>query len=229
MTLPLRKNLHPALVYLILAVFAWTCFMLLAFMIRSRSTLTRFDHDQAQRMKMLGEKHPDLRAAALWITEFGSGRPRAILAAGVAIVLLAGGQWRLALLWVLMQCLTHEIISWSKEYFHRPRPVHFDPQLASGWSFPSGHALGSMTGYGMCAFLIHYRWPGHWLAWTGSVLCVGMIVVVGLSRMVIGVHWFTDIIGGYLLGIVWNSIFIALIEWHKIRSAVSALTNLNTH
>ncbi len=85
-----------------------------------------------------------------------------------------------------------------KEVFHRPRP---DPLFAHlGYSFPSGHALLSVTIYGMLAYRFaerasHRRWV--WPA-AGAV-----IVLVSSSRVILGVHYLSDVLGGLAAGAPW--------------------------
>jgi len=87
--------------------------------------------------------------------------------------------------------------------FQRPRPVaYFGPTPAS-YSFPSGHAMGSVCFYGVLAAILaaHARGKGaQWCIWAGAVLLIGMI---GYSRIYLGVHYPSDVIAGYCAGAVW--------------------------
>ena len=87
--------------------------------------------------------------------------------------------------------------------FHRHRPVaYFGPTPAS-YSFPSGHAMGSVCFYGVLAAILaaHARGKGaQWCIWAGAVLLIGMI---GYSRIYLGVHYPSDVIAGYCAGAVW--------------------------
>jgi undecaprenyl-diphosphatase len=72
---------------------------------------------------------------------------------------------------------------------------------AEGFSFPSGHALNSTVTYGLLAMLVwRTGWP-KWLRVALGAVLVTLPVLVGLSRIAIGVHYPTDVIGGWLAGI----------------------------
>lgn len=92
-----------------------------------------------------------------------------------------------------------------KQIIRRPRPE--DDGLVKvllpviGRSFPSGHAMTAVLFYGFLAFLvwIHVQHPGWRLFWAG--LLVFISIAVGLSRVYLGVHWFSDVIGGWTAGL----------------------------
>jgi membrane-associated phospholipid phosphatase len=100
-----------------------------------------------------------------------------------------------------------------KRVFHRTRPTWDVPLLtAAGWSFPSGHAMGSLVAYGMLAYLLvretHSR-RRRWGIIGGAVL---LVLLIGLTRMYLGVHYFSDVIGGYAAGVVWLAACISGLE-----------------
>jgi membrane-associated phospholipid phosphatase len=103
----------------------------------------------------------------------------------------------------------------------RPRPspslVHvFTP--VGGYSFPSGHVMGYTSFFGTLAVLAWLRLaPGA--ARTGVLaVCVVAIGLVGLSRIYLGVHWFTDVVGGYLLGGLW---LVTVLSLYRVARRVS--------
>jgi membrane-associated phospholipid phosphatase len=90
-----------------------------------------------------------------------------------------------------------------KHAFHRPRPVAFFGAAPSTYSFPSGHALGSLCFYGMLAAIVSARVRGQaakFFVWMAAVLLVG---IIGFSRIYLGVHYPSDVIAGYCAGAVW--------------------------
>lgn len=91
-----------------------------------------------------------------------------------------------------------------KVFFHRQRPVpYFDTPLPHSYSFPSGHALISFCLFGTLAALItpHLQHRARRvIVWTSSVT---LILLIGLSRIYLGVHYPTDVIAGYAAALVW--------------------------
>ncbi len=90
-----------------------------------------------------------------------------------------------------------------KHAFHRPRPVAFFGATPSTYSFPSGHALGSLCFYGMLAAILAERTRGRgvkFCVWMTAVFLVGMI---GFSRIYLGVHYPSDVMAGYCAAVVW--------------------------
>jgi undecaprenyl-diphosphatase len=78
-----------------------------------------------------------------------------------------------------------------------------------GWAFPSGHATQSIAFYGMLAVvLIGSAAPRRWRAFAiGAAL---ITLVVGASRLYLGVHWLTDVLGGYALGLAWLAVVMVM-------------------
>lgn len=99
----------------------------------------------------------------------------------------------------------------GKVIFGRARPPAADMiTRAGGYAFPSGHSVQAMTGWGLLAVLAVAsgtlrRRTRLALAWA----CAVVIVLVGTSRLYLGVHWLSDVIGGFLLGAAWLSLLLA--------------------
>jgi len=90
-----------------------------------------------------------------------------------------------------------------KYAFHRPRPVAFFGPTPASYSFPSGHAFGSLCFYGVLAAILAARARRpviKFCLWIAAALLVGMI---GFSRIYLGVHYPSDVIAGYCAGAVW--------------------------
>ena len=75
----------------------------------------------------------------------------------------------------------------------------------AGWAFPSGHATQSISFYGMLAVvLIVWYAPNRRLLFVVGAALIAF--VVGVSRIYLGVHWLTDVFGGYALGLAWLAV-----------------------
>jgi membrane protein DedA with SNARE-associated domain len=148
------------------------------------------------------------------VTTLGSPVTMAILAVIVAAVLLRRRWWIVLAGWVAAFA-GGGLLNWAlKRVVHRPRPAGAEAFLyGSSFSFPSGHAMGSLIGYGMLAYLLLTFWP--WARRHSIAVTIGVFVLVlliGLSRLYLGVHFLSDVIGGYAAGLVWLAVCVTGIE-----------------
>lgn len=120
-----------------------------------------------------------------------------------ALYLWRRGHPRLALFLVVTGLLGGAIDTVVKELVNRPRPSLEDPvATAYGKSFPSGHAMVATVCYG--ALLLTFM-PVIARRWRTMVLGSGLlwVLLIGFTRLALGVHYITDVVGGYLLGLAW--------------------------
>jgi undecaprenyl-diphosphatase len=122
----------------------------------------------------------------------------------VAVFLFYGRGWRLSA--VLLAISTGGSIVLTtvlKGVFQRARPELFDSGYqASFYSFPSGHATVAAGFYGMLTVILAYRLEGL-ARWVVAVSGVLVVLLIGFSRLYLGVHYPTDIIAGYLSALLW--------------------------
>lgn len=99
-----------------------------------------------------------------------------------------------------------------KHFFNRPRPGV--PLLfhAEGLSFPSGHALFSVTFYGLLVYLIYKGIKNKNVKWALIVFLLLLMLVIGFSRVYLRVHYATDVIAGFCVGIIWLVLAIWLLN-----------------
>lgn len=96
-----------------------------------------------------------------------------------------------------------------KGWFMRDRPGE-TPLLAS-WSFPSAHAMNSLVAYGMLIYLLARTEPRRSVS-VPVAAAAAIVLLVGASRVVLGFHYFTDVIGGFLAGIAWLAACVTFSE-----------------
>ena len=102
----------------------------------------------------------------------------------------------------------------------RPRPsadlVNVLNQLKD-YSFPSGHVLFFVTFFGFLLFLAYTLLKHSWWRTGLLVMLVGMVALIGPSRIYEGQHWASDVVGAYLLGSVWLALSVLIYRWGKPR------------
>lgn len=135
----------------------------------------------------------------------GSPLVMTVLAAGVTLLLAVRRRWILISGWLAAIAGGGLLIEVLKTVVKRARPAYIVPAFAGqSWSFPSGHAMGSLIGYGMLAYLIVVLWAERRQVQVAVVTAATLLVLaIGASRLYLGVHYFSDVVGGYAAGVLW--------------------------
>jgi membrane-associated phospholipid phosphatase len=158
------------------------------------------------------------RATPAWtsvmsiVSDAGAPLTDVVIASVVALILLwkQARSWLLALVLAVAGGALMNII--IKHLVRRQRPIFEDPiQTLTSYSFPSGHAMGSTLLYGILAAMVvaHVRDRRlRMLAVAGAAFAVAMIC---FSRVYLGVHYLSDVIAGFLAGLVWLGACLAAV------------------
>ncbi|MDR6978317.1 undecaprenyl-diphosphatase [Streptomyces sp. 3330] len=172
--------------------------------------LRRLDSGAAQRLHHTALTHPAwtsvLRFLSDWVWD------PAVLRSVVALLtiwLVYRRAWRLAA-WSAVTAVAGGLIGLLvKTVVERARPSLEDPVAhAPGFSFPSGHAMTATTSFAVLLLVLLPMVPRAWrpLCWCAALVSV---IGVGFTRVALGVHWFSDVVGGWLLGLA----VVALTAW----------------
>jgi undecaprenyl-diphosphatase len=94
-----------------------------------------------------------------------------------------------------------------KYIVQRPRPDGFRLISEVGYSFPSGHSMVSMAFYGLCAWMVWTYERGRILRWLCCLSFASIVVVVGMSRVYLGVHYASDVIAGFCVSLAWLGVY----------------------
>jgi len=146
-----------------------------------------------------------------WFTNLGGAVGMTIIAATITLAMVL--RWRSRtplLLMVIAVAGSLSMTSIGKIVVGRVRPDTADavPPYETSPSFPSGHALNSTVIAGLVAYLLLLRLTSRLSRIVTVVLAAAWAVAMGLSRVVLGHHWLTDVMFGWTLGLAWLCVVI---------------------
>lgn len=147
----------------------------------------------------------------------------AVETAAIALGLLVWGRPRRAIFVAGTVAAGTTLAYVLKDVFVRPRPPASLALVATpqSYSFPSGHAIAALLLCGtLASILLASRRPAAWKA-AGVLAALALTVTVGLSRVYLGVHWFSDVAASWMLGAALLSVAAsALAAWERLRPVV---------
>jgi undecaprenyl-diphosphatase len=153
---------------------------------------------------VIAHRGPDATFFFGLMTNIGGGIGVAIIAAIATIVLIIAHRYRWAI-YLAVTAVGGGLADLElKRYFARARPAVAEMlRQAHGFSFPSGHAMGSTIIFGALAYLASRTLPRwRWKA-AAIALAIDLVLAVALSRVYLGVHWVSDIAAGISAGLIW--------------------------
>ncbi|NLM66028.1 MAG: phosphatase PAP2 family protein [Enterococcus sp.] len=156
-------------------------------------------------IEQIGSLRPQLTSFFLWITQFANPLTVVLLGLALLFVLLYGKQYA-EVIWLSggVIGIAGVLNPLLKLFFNRTRPSILAPLITEhSLSFPSGHATASMVLYGSLFFLLPLFIDSKFLQYALRSLLVLIILSIGVSRIYLGVHFPTDIIGGFSLSLSW--------------------------
>jgi undecaprenyl-diphosphatase len=150
---------------------------------------------------------PFFKEIMLGITSLGYVNQGAVLICMFALIIFLLGKSKESLMLIISSTGAVLLSLVFKLIVARPRPdpslIHQLSAYQSADSFPSGHVLFFMGFFGYLLYLAHiYLYKGSIKIITETIL-IGLIILMGISRIYVGAHWFSDTLGAYLIGSVW--------------------------
>jgi membrane-associated phospholipid phosphatase len=210
------------LVLFLTAAATGTFFVVWSYLALGEGPLFEFDQRCAEFWRQYGEEHALGRSweLAKFLTDMGSIATMGMVAVMGALWQFSHGRRFFGTAWFGIALGGAALNGMLKTDFDRPRPPEEwrdRAVLERNQSYPSGHAMGSTIGYGMLcyALLRQTRFP---LRRTLLVLFFDTLVGgIGFSRVYLRAHWFSDVIGGYAVGLCWLTFWLGWLERRRVR------------
>lgn len=123
---------------------------------------------------------------------------------------------KMALIIMLNLAIVYLLNVIIKMIIARPRPDMLRLVYETGYSFPSGHAMVATGFYGFLIYIANKKIKNKALRRCITILLTLLIFLIGISRIYLGVHYATDIIGAFIIGIIYLVIFINILKKNSI-------------
>lgn len=198
-----------------ISVLSVLCFAVIALLV-AIDRIARFDSLVTEIVQ--SRESPWLTQAMILFSLIGSLPVVTVLAIGIMIFLYFVLRHRLEIILFIVIVAGAALLNpLLKLAFQRERPDLYRLAEATGYSFPSGHSMEAFALYAALAFLLWKHIPKRPGRTTVILLSAFMIVTIGISRIYLGVHYPSDVAGGYLAGCIWFSWSIWCFQWYKER------------
>src|SRR6266851_3007710 len=216
-----RRSLAPLMVVTVAAM----VFALLLILVRVQWVpLESADHGAAADINSLIAGNTKFVTVVKAVTFLGSSGVLWTVIGAAAIILALRKRWRLAIYLLVSGAGALILDPVLKSLVGRLRPVVAHPVAhGTGNSFPSGHALGSIVCYGAILLVFLPAARGRWRTAFVTVI-VALIALIGISRILLGVHYLSDVVGAWAIGITWLGVTAFAFELTR-RSAGQPVTD----
>ncbi|HMF15883.1 MAG TPA: phosphatase PAP2 family protein [Gemmataceae bacterium] len=190
-----------------------------------------FDRSCRDAMQAHAQSHTAVRHFFWLVTWVGGVVGLTLLATAGTLSMLVRKNYLLAAIWVLATAGGALVNLGVKHSVNNPRPETETRDASVAWltnpSYPSGHAMGSAIGVGMCLFVVlRFVKKKRARIRLASTLIL-LILLIGLSRIYLRAHWVTDVLGGFSLGACWLILCLAIYVWAR-RTPIPDLRVLTT-
>ena len=215
--LGLNLTLGLGLSFVLLLVFS-----AIAQSVLSRSAIVRFDLGFVEALH--GSVTPAGVAFWIGVTRLGTLPATAVFGVGFAFAYARRRGWLVFGAW-LAALAGSELLNFALKHAVRRAPPVFQVAYATepSFSFPSGHVLGALVGYGVIAYFVCCLTTSR--VWRAVAIgaAAAVVLAVGFSRLYLGLHFFSDVVGGLAAGAVWLTACITALEVARRRQDAAAL------
>lgn len=194
---------------LALFVFFVLLFFLNTFLVFKTTGLTEFDQWLYESFKVF--KTPGWLLFGRGVTFLGDAATLYGLGGIVIAWLCLKRRFKAAAGYFVSLAVAFPLNALLKIYFGRPRPVGYDPEyLLKTYAYPSGHAFDALVFCFLTLIILSRREPSKTNKMALIPLTI-LVLAIGLSRLTLGVHWLSDVTGGFFLGAAWIALNLALV------------------
>ena len=198
-------------------------FALWSWLVLDGQALPNFDLACAKYWRDWSEVHQGPWEFMVFLTDLGGVASMTLLAIMGSIWQTAIKHRTLAIAWLGIVIGGGLLDQGCKKVFNRDRPLESlrdRAVLETNKSYPSGHSMGCAIGYGMLAYALilpQRRRPRRRAA---LLLMTALVLAIGFSRIYLRAHWFSDVVGGWTIGIAWLFLCLGWLERRRRLSVV---------
>ena len=115
---------------------------------------------------------------------------------------------------IVINAITAALLNFViKNIIQRPRPIGHRLIDEKGYSFPSGHSMVSMAFYGYLIYIINKNVENKVIRIVSTILLTALIILIGLSRIYLGVHYPSDVCGGFCVALSYLMLYTGILKW----------------
>lgn len=149
---------------------------------------------------------------AKFITNFGGVIGLILIGIIVSTILIIKKKKLMGLLIWINLALSGALNQILKRIVQRPRPTEYRLIEENGYSFPSGHSMVSAAFYGFFIYLIFKNVKNKYIKWGCISFLSILIILIGISRIYLGVHYTSDVMAGFVISISYLVIFTSIVN-----------------
>ena len=149
---------------------------------------------------------------AKFITNFGGVIGLTLIGIIVCTILVIKKKKLMGCLVLLNLAVSGALNQALKRIVQRPRPTEYRLIEENGYSFPSGHSMVSAAFYGFFIYLIFKNVKNKYIKWGSITLLSILIILIGTSRIYLGVHYTSDVLAGFVISISYLVIFTSIVN-----------------
>lgn len=203
-------------IFLILSILSVLCFILIASLLKGQ-WIAHFDNSMISLVQ--GTERPWLTSLMKCFTFIGSTPVVIIISILCLFLFFKFLHHRMELILFLVLIAGTAILNQLlKIIFHRERPSLHRLIQESGYSFPSGHSMEAFALYAAIAFLLWRHVPTKRGRTAVILISMIMILMIGISRIYLGVHFPSDVVGAYLASGFWFTFSVWIFQWYMENS-----------